>query len=266
VFASYIKERNLIELMRNELLAASEAEKSAVMADTDEESIAFAEQAKEHVAALDAAKSELGELVARLDLSKEKALLASFDLAWLEYRQLDKEILELAVLNTNLKAKRLLHGPCLTLLDQLDEALATEKGRNDDPESARAQTLNDQILINAMKIQTLLAPHIESPDALVMDALENRIHALDKKLAKALDEFVAQASTPETKAARGEASRLYREYTQQTRQILSLSRRNSNVISLSLSLGQKRKITARCLELIDALKQLASNKEFKATR
>lgn len=266
VFASYVKEGRLVDAMRNELLAASEAEKSSVMAETDEASIAYATQAREHAAALNAAKAELVELVTRLNLGKEKALLASFDQAWLEYQQLDKQILELAVLNTNLKAKRLLYGTCLTLLDKLEDALAAGRDASGAPESARALALAGQALTDAYKIQSLLAPHIESPDALVMDALEKRIRGLDQRLVKALDELAAQATAPEAKTARGRAVSLYREYAQLTQQIISLSRRNSNVISLSLSLGQKRKITARCLELLDALKQISQDKEFKATR
>jgi hypothetical protein len=50
------------------------------------------------------------------------------------------------------------------------------------------------------------------------------------------------------------------------RQIIALSRRNTNVRSLALALGQKRTLTAACEEDLRALQDALAARDFKATR
>ena len=47
---------------------------------------------------------------------------------------------------------------------------------------------------------------------------------------------------------------------------MALSRRNSNVRSLALSLGRKRAVTAECDDVLLALQDTLSKHDFKATR
>jgi hypothetical protein len=49
-------------------------------------------------------------------------------------------------------------------------------------------------------------------------------------------------------------------------EIVSLSRRNSNVRSLALSLGKKRTVTAECEDLLQALEDTLASHHFAATR
>ncbi len=49
-------------------------------------------------------------------------------------------------------------------------------------------------------------------------------------------------------------------------EIVTLSRRNSNVRSLALSLGRKRTVTAECADDLRALEQALAKHEFSATR
>ena len=49
-------------------------------------------------------------------------------------------------------------------------------------------------------------------------------------------------------------------------EIVTLSRRNSNVRSLALSLGRKRTVTAECEDALRALEQALATHEFTATR
>ena len=49
-------------------------------------------------------------------------------------------------------------------------------------------------------------------------------------------------------------------------QLVALSRRNTNVRSLALSLGRKRTVTAACEDQLRALEQGLASHEFKATR
>jgi hypothetical protein len=50
------------------------------------------------------------------------------------------------------------------------------------------------------------------------------------------------------------------------REILALSRRNSNVRSLSLTLGDKRRLTAQCEDTLRALDEALAKRGFVATR
>ena len=50
------------------------------------------------------------------------------------------------------------------------------------------------------------------------------------------------------------------------RQIIQLSRRNSNVRSVALSLNQKRTIVAACEEKLTALRAALSKRGFVGTR
>jgi hypothetical protein len=47
---------------------------------------------------------------------------------------------------------------------------------------------------------------------------------------------------------------------------MKLSRQNDNVRSLALSLGQKRKTTVQCQEILAALEETIQGKVYKATR
>jgi hypothetical protein len=49
-------------------------------------------------------------------------------------------------------------------------------------------------------------------------------------------------------------------------EIVALSRRNSNVRSLALSLGRKRTVTAECDEILQALEDSLAKHHFAATR
>ena len=49
-------------------------------------------------------------------------------------------------------------------------------------------------------------------------------------------------------------------------QIVALSRRNTNVRSLALSLGQKRTLTAACEDSLRALEDALAKRGFTATR
>ena len=57
----------------------------------------------------------------------------------------------------------------------------------------------------------------------------------------------------------------YADFQRAHAEVLALSRRNSNVRSLAISLGQKRKVMAQCQEHLNALRE-AVRMRFEATR
>jgi len=82
---------DLVERMRLALASASEAEKSAVLAVTDEDSQKFADQARAATAEVEQGGKELAELVQASGTSNEKDLLAQFSKAFVEFQRIDRD-------------------------------------------------------------------------------------------------------------------------------------------------------------------------------
>jgi hypothetical protein len=63
-----------------------------------------------------------------------------------------------------------------------------------------------------------------------------------------------------------EAKEANAELAKITNSIIVLSRKNTNIKSLELSLGKKRLITAQCDEVLKTLQEFIRGRETKATR
>ncbi len=110
------KRLELVEQMRLALAWASEAEKSAVMAATDQDSQSFAGQSRAQVAAVERGRQELEGLLQTGGTKTERDLLAQFTEAFAEFQRINRDLLDMAVQNTNLKAFRLAFGPAAEVL------------------------------------------------------------------------------------------------------------------------------------------------------
>jgi len=239
---------------------AADAANRAVMADTDEASIAFAheaEQAKEKVQLdIDALKP----LLERLKYSDEGRLLQEFVNRFTEYRELDRRILDLAVENTNLKAQRLSFGPTQEAADSFQDSL-----RSVAPlipaDKWRVQALVATAIATVREIQVLQAPHIADPDDAAMTRMEKRMatsEAAARNTLKTLSTLVETRSRPRIASATAALDR----FMTVNQQIISLSRRNTNVRSLALSLNEKRKVTSECEKALHALRDALSKRGF----
>ena len=62
------------------------------------------------------------------------------------------------------------------------------------------------------------------------------------------------------------ASAAFERFKMVNAEIMRLSRRNSNVRSLALSMGRKRTVTAQCDDQLRALDEALSKHEFSATQ
>lgn len=58
----------------------------------------------------------------------------------------------------------------------------------------------------------------------------------------------------------------YAEFWGINTEVMKLSRQNSNVRSLALSLGQKRNVTVQCQDALESLEKSIHSKVYKATR
>jgi len=256
---------DLTTRMQLGISSASEAEKSAVMATTDQDSKAFADQAREASAQVEREYRELDELLKTGGTQSEKDLLGEFSKAFAELRRVDEELLSLAVKNTNLKAYSLAFGPAANALDEMNDALSriiAANGRS--PDSAKIMLLAFGAQVAALRIQTLLAPHIAEESDPGMDRLEASISKEDAQVHHDLDGLQALPQL----GGNGDLATAVSSYAKLSKlrtEILALSRENTNVRSLAISLNQKRRAMLLCEDALSSLRQaIASEPEHGA--
>lgn len=249
------KQLELVAEMRLTLIAASEAEKSAVMAVTDQDSNVFAEQARSATAAVEKDRTQLGMLLAGGGTQGEKEAFSQFSKAFVDLRRIDDELLNLAVKNTNIKAYSLAFGPAADALKEMYTALSALVEKNaGSPEAAQAALPAFGAQTAALQIQSLLAPHIAEESDKKMDELEAVMSKHDKEVRKSLAGLAALPKSGND-IELGKAVSNYEKFTGVRRNILILSRENTNIRSLAVSLGEKRKCFLLCQDALYALQQ-----------
>jgi hypothetical protein len=153
-----------------------------------------------------------------------------------------------------LKALALSFGSADTTLAEMEQALKPLLVGQNDASARQAQ----RALAEALRIQARHAPHIMEKEDPRMDVLEKDMAASDKAVRASL----AALGQPAAKALAA-----YERYWKLTADIVSLSRRNTNVRSLALSLERKTKVLAACDEALRVLEEhLRERMSSKATR
>lgn len=243
---------------------ASDVSNRAVMAETDEAAAALARDTGQTNAAVERDAAALLPLLENLDYATEVGLLKEFNDRFASYRALDREILDLAVEGSNVKARRLSFGPALEAADQFQRALEgiTAAGAAN---QWRVTALAATAVSRIREIQALHAPHIAEPDDAPMTRLEERMKASESAARRALDAMeplIQPGSRPKYVAARDALD----QFMKINAQILDLSRRNSNVRSLALSMNQKRTLIAACEDSLRALQAALAARGSFGTR
>lgn len=235
-----------------QLAKADNATNRAVMADTDAASAAFAADAERATKELRENLDALGPLLEGLQFGAERNQLAEFERAFASYRDVDSQILTLAVENTNVKAQRLSFGPAMVAVDAFEGALgrlAPAPGREWHVEALKARALAE-----VREIQTLHAAHIAEADDQVMDRLEARMHDAESRAKIALTNL-RPLTASRASAALDDAVRQLAQFLDVTSQVLSLSRRNTDLRSLALTLNEKGKLHAECDRALQTLNE-----------
>jgi hypothetical protein len=236
------------------LASASEAEKSAVLAITDQESQTFADLARAKSASVEQESRDIAERLASGGNQGERDMLAEFTKAFAEFQRIDKDLLELAVKNTNVKAYALAFGPAAKAIGEMNAALSRLATANADLPQGKAVLFALGAETSALRIQTLLPPHIAEENEQKMSDLEASMAAEDAQVHKSLDGLAALPKLG-SNADLATARARYAEFGNLRTQILALSHENTNVRSLSISLNEKRKVMLVCQAALAALER-----------
>jgi hypothetical protein len=252
--AARTRRAETVDRMRLGLASAAEAEKSAVLAITDEDSQRFADEARAATTGVEVARSELAEALDAGGTQDERDLFAKFSQQFADLRHVDEELLALAVRNSNLKASALAFGPAAKARDEMTAALtriAATSATSPDAAKATAPALGAEIAV--LRIETLLPPHIAEETDTRMDEMEA---AMTKDDAEIRADFDGLAAIPAVAAGAdlAAARAAYARFDEVRREVIALSRENTNVRSLSISLHEKRNATALCDETLAALR------------
>jgi hypothetical protein len=263
VFNQLADARRLAADLRVQFSEASDASNRAVMADTDEASVAFAHEAEKAKQVVQSDAAALAPQFLHLGYANEARFLEEFSKRFADYLDLDRRVLELAVENTNLKAQSLSFGPAREAADAFRDSLETIVSPATSKDHCRVEALIAKAVLAVRDIQVLQAPHIAEADDAAMTRMEVEMRRLQVAARDALSNL---SELVEPKARLAAASASLERFNDVSRQIVALSRRNSNVRSLALSLRDKPVLTAACDESLRSLDEALAKEGFPATR
>jgi len=257
-----IESRRLTSDLLVQLAKSADAGNRAVMAQTEEASAAFVREAEQAAAAIQRDAEALRPALQSLGYADETRLLDEFEKRFAGYRTVDRTLLDLTAENTNLKAQRLSFGPARQAADAFRDALGGLSGGDAAP---RIEAAAANAIAAVREVQVLQAPHIAEADDAAMTEMETRMTAAEAAARRALQSLgpvVAPASRPRLAQATAALDR----FMILNAAPVTLSRRNTNVRSLALSLGQRRTLTAACEESLQALQNALAKRSLGGTR
>jgi hypothetical protein len=234
------------------------------MANSDEMAAAFAREAEQAATAIQRDVEALRPALQWLGYSQEERLLEDFAARFTEYRTVDRTLFDLTAENTNLKAQRLSFGAASQAADGFRGALEGLTASRAEAAS-RVEAAAANAIASVRDIQVLQAPHIAEADDAAMTRMETRMAASEAAARRALQSLaplVASAGAPRLAQATAALDR----FMMLNAEIVSLSRRNTNVRSVALSLGQRRMLTAAGEESLQVLQDALAKRSMGGTR
>ncbi|WP_300161202.1 hypothetical protein [Solidesulfovibrio sp.] len=255
------QKQQLIAGIRAGLLMAVDQEKNALLSPSQTEARQFLDKAKDGMAGVKQDMGKLTQLVEETDNAKETAALRAVAEDFQDMASLDASLRGLAGRNTNLRAAQLSRTEAALAVSRLQQAL-TPAIDADDCQAGRDAL---RVVTAALSVLSLHAQHIDEKTVAGMDSLEA---AMNRQNARAQGAFerLSALSVPTIAAALPTARAAYEDFWRVTREVLVLSRENTNIEAVALSMGKKRLVTAKALADLDALQNVVAEKEFTATR
>lgn len=260
--AALVQDARKLELARglqHQMSLSVEFEKSAVLAFTDEESQAFASKSAAASLKVDVALEELSRLVN----PAERPALEGFTSAWAAVKALDARILPLAVANTNLKAARVSFEDAANALNVVLARLEGVEAATTDPAELRHLAHASRA---ALRIQATHMKHnVEQSDA-GMGALEAEIAGWEAEVDAELARPRRPATPAPVRQSLAEAHDAWETYKSLTREVLRLSRLNTNVYSFVMSVRDKPPVSEAATVALERLVRELSTSGTRPTR
>jgi len=262
VMTEQVEARRLASELQVSFANANEAANRAVLADTDEASAAAAKESEEDSSAAQRAVDQLEPHLRSLGYQDEITSLQRFRAKFDECRRLDAEILPLSIENTNLKAQRLSFGEAQESADAfsaaVDAAAAASRSVDGELQATRARAA-------VLAMQVLQARHIAEANDTAMDRMEQQMAELARNAHAAVDRLRSVGGGGAAKGLEAATAALDR-FVSVNQQIVQLSRRNTNVRSLALTLGRKRVVAAEAEDQLRTLNEALAAHTFQGTR
>jgi len=245
--------------INRDLLFVSRAEKNIILAETQEKMDAFAEYTDKAVASMNEGREQLREL---LD-EQGKAALDEFASAWDSYVAVNKEVRDLARLNSNVRARDLSAGQGREAFDRFEKALIAISEKNEQAfEEARerqdafslAKTgervkVAARLLRNAVEFQRAEKNLILAKDQKDMEAYATAMEDLEKQINTRFTELegiVDQAGKSDLQSARA----AFEKYDGINEQVRELTRQNGNTRAFALASGKGRELVDKAEGLL----------------
>jgi hypothetical protein len=264
VLQQQVEARQLAADLHVQFTKAADAANRAVMADTDEASTAAAGEAEEATRHVQSDLDKLQPLIEALGYRDEKEHLADFKGRFDEYRKIDGEVLPLAVQNTNLKAQRLAFDSGGAAVGAFRTALGAVAKSAAGAQKCCVDALVAKAGAALLEIEVIESRHIAESEDAAMSRMEAQMMDLDRQAHQALDDL--RKAVGQSEGPLGDAFAALARFEAINADIIKLSRQNSNVRSLALSLGRKRTVTAQCDDALRELEGALAKHEFRATR
>jgi hypothetical protein len=113
-----------------------------------------------------------------------------------------------------------------------------------------------------MMIYSFEAPHINEARDKKMDELDNLMSTNEKKVRNALRNLSRLTDRPGG-IVMNDALSAFSKFMEVHEEVLRLSRMNTNIKSLELSLGRKREVAIQCEEILNSLQDAVQGRSFK---
>lgn len=264
--------------VRNRILQVIRHEKSSVLTQDDGESARFADLARGQIKEANDFRASLAQVLDKASYAQERSQLDDFNRHWDEFRRVQEKLLAIAVLNSNIKAWKIIEGDLARNLEEIgafcrdQQKSAEADGRASDLakdaskglKALRRHQAASRLQDATDKLRLILVSHNLATDDQEMNNLDRDVHELQGRISKSIDE-VAELAEDKDRADIGRAREKSRIAQGLADEVRRLSHANSTALSSSLSLGEATRAANACDEqmggLIDSLgKRLEADK------
>jgi len=275
------KNINLVNKLRLEILSGVRHEKNAVISPTVAESKTLADQAKKSIETWLNLRRELGTAIDAAG-SDGKNVFDELSRSLDELAATQKQVLDLAVQNTNLLAADAIAGPLVQVFDSERKIISTlrEKAHREANSTAstpaenafqsekKTKAYKRLLLLSSIQetlkdIESRLWLHLNASEESVMDKIEKALQSMDIGYAESIKTLASLSD----EADLVEVNRL-RDTSDQSddivSQIIKNSRKNTNLISADLTLKEAKDKMEKALLNMDRIETILSTQMTQA--